>query len=71
MLNEERIKCWRAEAHPDLDGPAGQILLSDGDGVTIACGAGALRLQSIQRPGKRRITGGEFAAQVELVGKQL
>lgn len=71
MLGEERIKCWRARALAGFDGPAGQIVAADGSGVTVACGEGALLLESIQRPGKRRVTGGEFAAQAELVGKQL
>jgi len=71
MLGKERIKCWRASVQKGIEGPAGKILVADGTGVTIACGEGGLRLESLQRPGKRRITGGEFAAQLELVGQQL
>lgn len=71
MLDKERIKCWRASLLASVDAPAGRIIAADGAGVTIACGKGALRLESVQRPGKRPITGGEFAAQVELIGKQL
>jgi methionyl-tRNA formyltransferase len=71
MVEGERIKCWRARA-VDVDvGPAGRIEAAGPEGVTIGCSAGALRLESVQRPGKRPITGGEFARQVALVGKQL
>ena len=71
MLDKERIKCWEASALGESRGPAGRIVAADGSGVTVACGEGALRLESVQRPGKRRVTGAEFAAQVELAGKQL
>lgn len=71
MLEGERIKCWRAAALADATGLPGQVLAAGPEGVTIACSVGALRLESIQRPGKRPVTGAEFAAQSELVGKQL
>ncbi len=71
MLDDERIKCWRASAITDVTGPVGQVISADGAGVTVACGEGALRLESVQRPGRRRVSGGEFAAQAELAGKQL
>jgi len=71
VLDAERIKCWQARALEDTGGPAGKVTAADGAGVTIACGNGALRLESLQRPGRRRVTGGEFAAQFELIGKQL
>lgn len=71
MLDSERIKCWCARVLADVTGPPGRIVAAGSDGITIACATGALRLESVQRPGKRRVTGGEFAAQVQLVGKQL
>lgn len=71
MLDKERIKCWRASALTAVDAPAGTVMAADAAGVTIACGEGALCLESLQRPGRRPVTGGEFAAQVELIGKQL
>ena len=71
VVDAERVKCWRARAVAATGGPPGRIEAAGPDGVTIACGAGALRLESVQRPGKRPVTGGEYAAQVDLVGKQL
>jgi methionyl-tRNA formyltransferase len=71
MLDGERIKCWRARAVEATGGPPGHIEAAGADGVTIACATGALCLTSVQRPGKRPVTGGEFASQVALAGKQL
>jgi methionyl-tRNA formyltransferase len=70
-IDGERIKCWRASAVDTAGGPPGRIEAAGPDGVTVACASGALRLESVQRPGKRPITGGEFARQVALAGKQL
>lgn len=70
-LDGARIKCWKAELLDAADGPDGTILAAGKDGVDIACGEGCLRLLEVQRPGGRRITAAEFAAQAELRGKQL
>ena len=71
MVDGERIKCWRARAVAGTDGRSGSIVAAGPEGVTIACAEGALCLESVQRPGKRPVTGGQFAAQIDLVGKQL
>jgi len=60
---DEAVKCWQATVVPALSGEPGRVLEADRDGVVVACGEGAVRLESVQRPGKRRITGGEYAAQ--------
>ena len=70
-LEDEVIRCWKAEPADDQAGPAGTIIAAGKDGVVVACAAGALRLLEIQRPGKRRITAAEFAGQRPLVGKRL
>jgi methionyl-tRNA formyltransferase len=70
MLGDSRIKCWRARPCKASDAPAGSVLATDADGIVIACGDGALRLESLQRPGKRAVTAGEFAAQSDLVGQR-
>ncbi|HSG59349.1 MAG TPA: methionyl-tRNA formyltransferase [Woeseiaceae bacterium] len=71
VVDGVRIKCWQARVVETAGGPAGRIEAAGPEGVTIACARGALRLESVQRPGKRAVTGGEFASQVALVGKQL
>lgn len=70
-LDGEAVKCWKATPLSGGDGPAGKILEAGKDGIVVACGEGALRLDEIQRPGRRRITSAEFAGQKELDGKRL
>lgn len=70
MLGDERIKCWQAQPCDAAGALAGTIIAADAEGIIIACGDGALRLESLQRPGKRAVTGGEFAAQSDLVGQR-
>jgi methionyl-tRNA formyltransferase len=70
-LDDETIKCWKAELVEGVAGHAGKILQADKGGVVVACRSGALRLMELQRPGKKRVTGAEFAAQKNLVGKRL
>jgi len=41
------------------------------NGVVVACGDGGLLLESLQRPGKRPVTGGEFSAAIDLSGRIL
>jgi len=66
---DEAVKCWQATAVPSLSGEPGQVLEAGRDGVVVACGDGGVRLESVQRPGKRRITGSEYAAQTRFEGR--
>ena len=70
-LDNERVKCLRAEPVDAVEGPPGAVVSAGKDGVIVTCGEGALRLTEVQRPGKRRITAGELAAQLNLSGKRL
>ncbi len=70
MAGDERTKCWQAR-RVDLDAPPGTVLAAGADGIDVACGQGALRLERLQRPGKRAVSAGEYAAQVDLNGRQL
>lgn len=64
MRGEERIKVLEAlPTLPEKTGPPGTILEPD---ATVACGAGALRLMKVQRPGKSPVTGEEFLRGVGL-----
>ena len=67
----QRIKCWQAENAAGVDAPPGTIVSNSVDGIVVACGDGALRMTVLQRPGKRRVTAQEFAAQVDLSGRCL
>ena len=67
----ERIKCFRAAVLDDVEGPPGVILQAGKSGIDVTCGRGALRILEIQRPGRRKVSAGEFAAQQNLAGKRL
>ena len=71
MLDDERIKCWEAEVCAGGACEAGTIISADQDGIVVACGEDALRLTSLQRPGKRRVAAREFAAQINLRDRRL
>ena len=70
FADDVRIKVWRAAA-VEGDGDAGAVLRSDGSGVVVACGSGALRLDELQLPGKRRANAREFTGQFDLTGATL
>ena len=71
MHGDERIKCWRAKPVAGVDAPPGTVVAASQEGIVVACGDGALSVESLQRPGKRIITAGEFANQVDLAGQRL
>lgn len=71
MIDDEAVKIWRTSVVADGRGDAGEILSAGPDGVIVACGEGALSIESLQRPGKRRITGAEFAGQRPLSNTRL
>ena len=67
---DTRIKIWRAEAAGG-SGPPGAVLQCDREGVVVACGDGAIRLDELQLPGKRRVAGHECAGHPCLAGQRL
>lgn len=72
LLDEMPVKCWRARVVTGAAGTApGEVLSASRDGIVVACGQGALRLDSLQRPGKRPVTAREFATTVALAGRRL
>lgn len=71
MLDGERIKCWRARSSAAVKAAPGTVVGAGQDGIVISCGDGALRIESLQRPGKRAVTAGEFSSQVDLAGRRL
>lgn len=67
----ELIKCWQAELLADLEGQSGRVVGAGKAGIDVACGRGGIRLTAVQRPGRKRISGSEFAAQTSLIGVRL
>lgn len=71
LLNGESLKIWQAEVVPGKGRP-GEVLQAAAGQLVVACGAGALRLRELQKPGTRRmdatafLAGGQVAAGVSL-----
>jgi methionyl-tRNA formyltransferase len=55
------VKFWRAVIQP-IQGRPGQILQANRDGLVIACGVDALRIEQLQLEGGRKMTAAEFLA---------
>ncbi len=71
LLDDDRIKCSGAKSVADADAAPGTVINAGPDGITVACGDGALCMTSLQRPGKRPVSAGEFSAQIDIIGRQL
>ena len=67
-LDGETVKVWAARPDDGANGKPGAILDAGRDGIRVGCGIGTLCIESLQRPGKRRVTGAEFAGQKDLSG---
>ena len=70
MYGDEAIKCWKAEAKKNSAKP-GHVISADKRGIEVACGKGSLVIHELQRPGKNKISAGEFCAQVYSANKSL
>jgi hypothetical protein len=68
---DETIKCFGAREVVAEGAAAGTVVTVGKEGIDVACGKGVLRLTEVQRPGRRRISAREFAAQSNLTGKRL
>ncbi len=66
MCAGERVKCWRAVPVASGPGQPGQV--TTGNDLVVRCADGGLRLERLQRPGKRPVDGREFAIRTGLDG---
>jgi methionyl-tRNA formyltransferase len=65
------LKIWRASLSPAAGTP-GTVLEAGAKGIVVACGAGALVVQELQRAGGKKLTAAQFLAGFPLVrGEQL
>jgi methionyl-tRNA formyltransferase len=60
VLAGETIKCWRGTLVAGRPGAAGEVLAVGDNGITVACGDGALRLTELQRAGGKRLAAAAF-----------
>ena len=62
-IGSEVIKVWRSEVLPQaslVNARPGEIVQVSGAGVDVACGAGVLRLRTLQRAGGRQLAAADF-----------
>ena len=72
LLDDTPVKCWRARVVARADAAApGEVLSAGRDGIVVACGRDALRLDTLQRPGKRPVSAGEFSNSVAMNDRRL
>ncbi|MCK9282981.1 MAG: methionyl-tRNA formyltransferase [Rhodocyclaceae bacterium] len=58
-FRQQLVKIWRAVPAPGCGRP-GAVLAVDNDGILVACGDGALRLVTLQKPGSRSLSAADF-----------
>jgi len=59
--NATPIKIWRASlCSGDLQGEPGMVQAIEKEGIVVACGRGAVRLEVLQRPGARALPAAQF-----------
>jgi len=63
-LNDKRVKVHRTRVAllSGRHGEPGRVLQADGDGIVVACGEGALRIEELQLDGKKRVSAQAFLA---------
>ena len=61
LLDGAPLKIWAAQAVPG-SGVAGEVLRADADPLVVACGSGALALQTVQPAGGKRMSAAAFLA---------
>ena len=67
----EQVKCWSAEIAEGQSGTVGTVISAGRDGIDVVCGDGVLRMLELQRPGRGRISAGEFTDQTSIMGRRL
>lgn len=58
--NGTLIKFWQPQLCPEISGQPGEVVEADKNGVTVACGSGAIRATVLQRPGKPKMPAQSF-----------
>jgi methionyl-tRNA formyltransferase len=60
LSGTDAVKLFRPQVMETVGGVPGEVLAADADGVTIACGRGAVLVREVQPPGKRRMPAGDW-----------
>ena len=56
------LKIWQAKVAMGESGKSGEIIATRRDGILVACGSGAIILETLQKPGGRKLSAAEFLA---------
>jgi len=68
----EQLKIWRASVRAGVaTATPGEVLRADANGIEVACGGGALALESLQLPGRKRVSAADFLHAHALAGERL
>ncbi len=59
-LNGTPIKIWQATVYAGLQGEPGTVLAVEKEGIVVACGHDALRLEVLQRPNAKAMPAAQF-----------
>lgn len=59
-LNTTPVKIWQASARDGLAGVPGTVLAVEKNGIVVACGQGALCLETLQRPNANAMPAAQF-----------
>ena len=59
-LNTIPIKIWQASIVDGLEGEPGRVLAVEKNGIVVACGQGALRLEVLQRANGKMLSAAQF-----------
>ena len=59
-------KIWQARVLEGHDAVPGTVVRADAEGIVVACGRGALRVESLQRAGGKRLKAAEYLAGVRI-----
>lgn len=57
---ETPVKIWRASVSDHAGGDPGTVLAVEKEGIVVACGQGALRLEVLQRPNAKALPAAQF-----------
>jgi methionyl-tRNA formyltransferase len=60
ILNATPLKIWQASVHDGSSGEPGTVLAVEKEGIVVACGQGALRLEVLQRSNARALSAAQF-----------
>lgn len=62
LLNSEPLKIWKAGVENHVAGNPGEVIAANGQGIVVACGAGGLRIEELQKAGSKRLQAQAFLA---------